>query len=61
VRALRIITFGNYQLEQSISYLAEHFKTNGKYSIYLNKEIINNVSSNILKAKIQSRHISAKT
>ncbi len=29
--------------------------------MYLNKEIINNVSSNILKAKIQSRHISAKT
>ena len=33
------IAHGTYQLAQSFSYLAEHFNTNGKYQIFIEKDI----------------------
>ena len=51
------ITFGTYQLTQSWSYLAEHFK-NGKYEIMINKAVIDSKKDlKLLHAKIQSRHV----
>ena len=33
------ITFGWYQINQGLGYLAEHFDTNGNYEIRINKNV----------------------
>lgn len=49
------ITLGNYQLNQSLSYIAEHLN-GGKYEILINKEYFDIDGRKILLAEIQSRH-----
>ena len=54
----RYLTLGNYQLNQTFGYLAEHFKINGRYKMYMKKEDICNLDGiNLVKAKIQSKHV----
>jgi hypothetical protein len=53
------ITFGSYQLKQSLSYLAEHLNNNGKYEILINRQNSILGSSKIIQANIQSRHSNA--
>ena len=55
------ITNGSYQVNQSLGYLAEHFKTNGEYVIYLNRKNHIENNCNYLRAKVHSRHINRKT
>ena len=50
------ITIGSYQLRQSLSYLAEHFNTNGKYLIFGNKESQLIGDSKLIHMQFQSRH-----
>ena len=52
------LTFGTYQLKQSLSYLAEHLY-NGKFELLINKEKIDKDGKKILFAEIQSRHRNA--
>ncbi len=49
------ITFGSYQLRQSLGYLDEHFK-NGKYDIMISKDIEDFQDGKLIYAHIQSRH-----
>lgn len=49
---LRNITLGVYQLKQAASYTKEHLTDCGLYELFVHKE-----QSNILKVKIQSRHV----
>ncbi|CAF0918056.1 unnamed protein product [Brachionus calyciflorus] len=56
---LENITFGSYQLKQSLGYLAEHFDINGKLIMKKDKHnsvIILKKNSRVIKGKIQSRH-----
>ena len=48
------ITLGNYQLNQSLSYIAEHLN-GGKDDILINKEYFDKDGRKILLAEIQSR------
>ncbi|KAJ8737558.1 hypothetical protein PYW08_000153 [Mythimna loreyi] len=66
---LILIACGTYQLRQARSYYGEHIRFNGRYKIEVCREAsINNLreqlslsqSSWLLRAKIQSRHISRK-
>ena len=50
------ITCGSYQLKTSYSYLAEHFKKNGKYIRYAHKHNAN-TKNKVILSKFQSRHI----
>ena len=52
------ITFGTYQIRQSLSYLAEHMNEN-KYDIMVADKIGNYEDSKLLYAHVQSRHINA--
>ncbi|CAC5410717.1 unnamed protein product [Mytilus coruscus] len=52
---LRNITLGVYQLKLAKSYNKEHQNENGQYDILINKQ-----DSNLLMAKIQSRHVTRK-
>ena len=54
------ITLGSYQIKMSKSYLAEHLKSNGKYTIYIKKDFQVNQNFKILMCIIQSRHSNAK-
>ena len=54
------ITYGSYQLSQSLSYLSEQFSKNGSYLILGNKHKLTQDGSKIISTKIQSRHSSAK-
>ena len=49
------ITFGNYQLNQSYGYLAEHQDENGIYHIFICDKI-DEKEKNVIDAKIKSRH-----
>ena len=51
---LRSLTVGVYQLKQALSYSSEH--GDGGYEIIVGKN-----NSDILQAKIQSRHVSSKS
>ena len=51
------ITLGSYQLNNCRSYLAEHFNSNGKLEILINRNSIKDHDNSILVASIQSRHI----
>ncbi|XP_062613816.1 uncharacterized protein LOC134275563 [Saccostrea cucullata] len=53
---LRSLTFGIYQIKQASSYSREHLDEEGGYEIFVTKTM-----SNILQAKIQSRHVSSKS
>ena len=53
---LRGLTMCIYQLKQAESYTDEHFDNNGLYEIMTHNE-----EDNIIKAQIQSHHISSKT
>ena len=50
------ITLGSYQLEQSYSYLHEHFNKNGEHSMLISDNILNENEYKILSAEVQSRH-----
>jgi hypothetical protein len=50
------ITLGSYQIEQSYSFLYEHFKQDGTYSILVSNDIINENEFKIVGAEVQSRH-----
>ena len=54
------ITLGSYQIKMSKSYLAEHLKQNGKYTIYIKKDFQINQHFKTLMCIIQSRHSNAK-
>ena len=51
IESLRDITLGVYQVKQAPSYSKEHM-CNGSYNILIHKE-----NQNLVKVKIQSRHI----
>ena len=51
------LTLGSYQLKQSLSYIAEHLNETGEYYI---ETCIEETHTNIIRARIQSRHISSK-
>ena len=53
---LKILFTGSYQLSQAVSYLAEMVDKDGKINIEYVKD-----ETNVLKVKVQSRHISCKT
>ncbi|CAF1110288.1 unnamed protein product, partial [Brachionus calyciflorus] len=55
------ITFGTYQIKQSLSYLAEHIKTNGMYKILVKKFEDSSCKHNekIFYSVIKSRHSSS--
>jgi hypothetical protein len=58
----RDITLGTYQIKQSQSYLYEHFKANGKMTIYISNThqestLASTSKTKLLRAKIQSKHI----
>ncbi|XP_062588938.1 uncharacterized protein LOC134250590 [Saccostrea cucullata] len=52
---IRELTMGVYQIKLAKSYAQEHLDKDGNYEIY-----VNNDHDGILRAKLQSRHISAK-
>ena len=52
---LRTITFGTYQLKQAKCYAGEHVDEDGSYDIFVSSD-----DTNILQAKIQSRHVTSK-
>ena len=54
------ITFGFYQLNQGLSYLAEHFDINGDYQIFTNDEYSKENSAKLITSKLQSRHSNNK-
>ncbi|RMZ97971.1 E3 ubiquitin-ligase RNF213-like, partial [Brachionus plicatilis] len=60
---LENITFGSYQLKQSLGYLAEHLDKNGKLIIKINKQTSLNFKpdTKVLMGRIQSRHSGAIT
>ena len=52
------ITFGWYQINQGIGYLAEHFNLNGRYEIRIqNNNSTDNCESKLISICFQSRHI----
>ncbi|XP_062618934.1 uncharacterized protein LOC134280537 [Saccostrea cucullata] len=53
---IRELTMGVYQIKLAKSYAQEHLDKDGTYEIY-----VNNDHDGILRAKLQSRHTSAKT
>ena len=53
---LRNITIGVYQLKLARSYASEHLSEDGDFTI-----MINNDADGILRARIQSRHTSARS
>ncbi|XP_058810551.1 uncharacterized protein LOC131675551 [Phymastichus coffea] len=55
-RDLKIFFTGTYQLQQSISYLAEMMDEDNKIELYYLKE-----TNEILKVQVTSRHVSRKT
>ena len=55
VSDLENITLGKYQISQSLSYISEHFNME-QFSIF-----VCTIEPNIIRTKIQSRHISRKT
>ncbi|XP_058810518.1 uncharacterized protein LOC131675522 [Phymastichus coffea] len=55
-RDLKIFFTGTYQLQQSISYLAEMMGEDNKIELYYLKE-----TNEILKVQVRSRHVSRKT
>jgi hypothetical protein len=54
------ITLGSYQIKMSKSYLAEHLKQKGKYTVYIKKDFQINQHFKTLMCIIQSRHSNAK-
>lgn len=52
---LRFITLGSYQIKQAKSYTQEHLASDGMYKLFIHKE-----STDILRVRIQSRHITSK-
>jgi len=46
------ITLGSYQLNNCRSYLAEHFNSNGKLQILINRNSINDCDKSIVVASI---------
>ena len=52
---IRNLTIGVYQLKTAKSYSSEHFTTDGLIEVLISDKILD-----IVCAKIQSRHISAK-
>ncbi|XP_062598202.1 uncharacterized protein LOC134259614 [Saccostrea cucullata] len=52
---IRELTLGTYQVKLARSYANEHLNEDGSYEIHINEDI-----ENIVSAKIQSRHVSAK-
>ena len=52
---LRDLTPGIYQLKQARSYTTEHLSSEGQHAILAHKDDVG-----ILKAQIQSRHVSSK-
>lgn len=52
---LQMITFGTYQQKQAISYTREHQSEDGEYKID-----VHNLATDLLRIRIQSRHINAK-
>ncbi|XP_062580526.1 uncharacterized protein LOC134242456 [Saccostrea cucullata] len=52
---LRTLTLGVYQITQAKSYTQEHLSPDGTYSISIHKD-----DAGLLRARIQSRHVSAK-
>ncbi|XP_063898807.1 uncharacterized protein LOC135119097 [Helicoverpa armigera] len=64
---LILIACGTYQIKQARSYYGEHIRANGMYSIEICREQNSNLPSELLnencwllRAKIQSRHVSRK-
>ena len=53
------ITFGSYQIKMSKSYLAEHFKADGKYALYIKKDFKIEDNIKTIMCIIQSRHSNA--
>ena len=51
------ITYGSYQLKNSLSYLSEHFNQHGQIEILVKKTTVKDEKINIISALIQSRHI----
>ena len=57
----RKITFGWYQINQGLGYLAEHFDTNGNYEIRINKNVeLDKDGTRLLLSSFQSRHCNRK-
>jgi hypothetical protein len=52
---IRGITLGTYQVKMAKSYTKEHFQEDGSFEIHVSEE-----NENIIRARIQSRHVSAK-
>ena len=55
------ITFGLYQINQGLGYLAERFDTNGNYEIRINKNVeLDKDGTHLLLSSFQSRHCNRK-
>lgn len=52
---IREITLGTYQVKMAKSYTNEHINEDGNYEIHVNEDV-----ENVVSARIQSRHVSAK-
>ena len=50
------ITFGWYQINQALSYLAEHFDKNGNFEIRIDKSICDKTDIKIISSNFYSRH-----
>ena len=51
------ITYGSYQIKQSVSYVADHINQNGQFQIFINDEIESSDQIKTISAEIQSRHL----
>ena len=55
------ITFGWYQINQGLGYIAEHLNSNGNYEIRINKDLNSGVNGlNVVYCCFQSRHSNSK-
>ena len=52
------ITFGSYQIKQSIGYVSDHLNQDGQFKILINDQIESVKDDNIIYAEVQSRHSS---
>jgi hypothetical protein len=50
------ITFGSYQIEQSLGYIKEHLDKNGDFQLLINEKDIKLESSQLVCCKFYSRH-----
>ncbi len=52
------ITFGSYQIKQSVNYVADHLNQDGQFEILIDNQIECETDGNIILAEVKSRHSS---